>query len=97
MILTLKSESLYNSHQNLLESDFESSTISFCDPNHLSLLLTSNFYSVLFFSSEIWQLSTLNSSSEFFLSASASAPQVMIMQFHLKTCTFRILLDYTKH
>ena len=38
MILTLESELSYNHCPNLLESDFESPTIRFGDPNRLSLL-----------------------------------------------------------
>ena len=39
-ILTLKSELLYNRRPNSLESDYESLTIQFGSPNHLSILST---------------------------------------------------------
>ena len=46
MISMLESESSYNRHLNVLESDFESSTILFIGPNHLSLPHKSRFFVV---------------------------------------------------
>ena len=53
-------------------------------PHELALLITSNFYSILYYNSEIWNISTLNSKlKQDLLSASASALKICTPSYHM--------------
>ena len=55
----------------------------FFNPSELQLLITSNFYSVLYYNSEIWNIPTLNvDAKQKLLSASANALKICTPSYH---------------